>query len=56
MQNIYDFDDTIYIGDSTKDFILYCLKKYPKTMLSMFATAWAFLLFMLGIYTKTKFK
>ena len=56
MQNIYDFDDTIYIGDSTRDFIFYCLKKYPKTWLSLFSTGWAFLLFMLGINSKTKFK
>lgn len=56
MQNIYDFDDTIYIGDSTRDFIFYCLRRYPKTILSLPMTAWAFFLFMLGIYSKTQFK
>lgn len=27
---IYDFDNTIYRGDSTVDFYLYCLKRHPK--------------------------
>lgn len=25
--NVYDFDKTIYDGDSTIDFYLYCVKK-----------------------------
>ena len=28
--NLFDFDGTIYDGDSSKDFYFYCLKKYPK--------------------------
>ena len=28
--NVYDFDDTIYNGDTNKDLIKYSLKKYPK--------------------------
>ena len=28
--NVYDFDDTIYNGDTNKDIIKYGLKKYPK--------------------------
>lgn len=27
MQNVYDFDKTIYCGDSSIDFLIYCLKK-----------------------------
>lgn len=27
--NVYDFDQTIYRHDSTVDFIIYCLKRYP---------------------------
>ena len=27
--NVYDFDNTIYDGDSTADFYLFCLKKHP---------------------------
>ena len=26
----YDFDDTVYYGDSTRDFIFYCLKRQVK--------------------------
>lgn len=33
--NVYDFDHTIYDGDASFDFILYCLLRYPK--------AWRFL-------------
>ena len=28
--NIYDFDNTIYNGDSCKDIVKYGFKKYPK--------------------------
>lgn len=27
--NVYDFDGTIYDGDSTVDFYLYCIRKHP---------------------------
>ena len=30
--NIYDFDGTLYDGDSTFDFILYSLKKHPSLL------------------------
>ena len=40
--NIYDFDETIYDSDSTKDFYFYCLKKYPKILLSVPIMAWTF--------------
>lgn len=56
MQNIYDFDKTIYNGDSTCDFYFYCLRRYPKMWKSVPMTIWAFALYMLGIYTKTQFK
>ena len=53
----YDFDDTIYDGDSTKDFIFYCLKRQP--VLVRFAPLWAWnalLWKVFGIKTKTQFK
>ena len=31
--NVYDFDKTIYYGDSTRDFILWCFRHRPKTLL-----------------------
>lgn len=54
--NIYDFDETIYDSDSTKDFYFYCLRKYPKLLLSVPAMAWAFFMYILGVKTKTQFK
>lgn len=54
--NIYDFDETIYDSDSTKDFYFYCLRKYPKMLFSVPLMFWAFLLYILGVKTKTRFK
>ncbi len=54
--NIYDFDKTIYDGDSTAHFIKYCAKRFPKTFITLIPTAWAFLLYIIGIYSKTQFK
>ena len=54
--NIYDFDKTIYDGDSTAAFVGYCAKRYKKTLLTLLPTAWAFLLYTIKIYTKTQFK
>lgn len=28
--NVYDFDNTIYDGESSVDFFMFCLKKRPK--------------------------
>ena len=54
--NIYDFDKTIYDGDSTAAFIKYCIRRFPKTYITLIPTAWAFLLYIIGIYSKTQFK
>lgn len=54
--NIYDFDETIYDSDSTKDFYFYCLKKYPKILCTVPSMVWNFFLYILGIKTKTQFK
>ncbi len=54
--NIYDFDKTIYDGDSTVNFFIYCLKKCPKTLLTIPRTVWYGVLFKLGICPKTRFK
>ena len=32
--NVYDFDDTIYRGDSSRDFIFYMYRKHPVKMLA----------------------
>ena len=54
--NIYDFDKTIHDGDSTAAFIKYCVKRFPKTVITLIPTAWAFFLYVIGIYSKTQFK
>ena len=54
--NIYDFDETIYDSDSTKDFYFYCLNKYPKILFSVPMMAWTFFLYIFGVKTKTQFK
>ncbi len=33
--NVYDFDKTIYDGDSTVDFYLHCLRRYPGIILCL---------------------
>lgn len=54
--NVYDFDETIYDGDCTRDFIFYCLKKYPKTCASIPGVLVAGVRFLTNSYTKTQFK
>lgn len=54
--NAYDFDKTIYDGDSTTDFYIYCLKRYKKTWLFLIPNMVFGLLFLLKIMEKTKFK
>ena len=54
--NVFDFDKTIYDGDSTVDFWKYCLKKYPKTKKHLLHTGINGLKFALRIMEKTLFK
>ena len=54
--NAYDFDKTIYLGDSTVDFFFYCLKRYPLIILTIPNTLFFYVLYVLGICTKTRFK
>jgi phosphoserine phosphatase len=54
--NIYDFDGTIYDGDSTIDFYLYCLKRYFKVLLALPHAILGALLFLFGIINRTNFK
>ena len=37
--DVYDFDGTIYDGDSTFDFVLFCLRRHPSVALSLPAIA-----------------
>ena len=54
--NVYDFDGTIYDGDSTADFYFHCLKKYKGILKTVPKMILAFIMYVLGIYKKTKFK
>jgi phosphoserine phosphatase len=54
--NVYDFDGTLYDGDSTADFYKLCLKNYPKTWFALPKALFGLFLFAFGIVDKTAFK
>lgn len=54
--NIYDFDGTIYKGDSSIDFFLYCLQKNPKIIKCIFKQAGGFLKYKQKKISKNEFK
>lgn len=54
--NVYDFDDTVYDGDSTLDFYFYCLRKTPSLVRYWPIQAIGYLKYLLKQQSKTKFK
>ncbi len=54
--NIYDFDGTLYGGDSTADFLIYSIKKHPSLVRFLPGVAVAFSKYALGRMEKTKAK
>lgn len=54
--NVYDFDNTIYRGDSTFQFVLWLYGHRPKTLLSLPRTLWFGLLYGLHVVPKLTFK
>ena len=54
--NVYDFDGTIYDGDSTVDFYLYSLKRNPALLRYLPKQAWGFLLYFCKRIGKTQLK
>lgn len=54
--NVYDFDGTIYDGDSTVDFYLFALKHQPSLIRYLPRQFCGLLLFVLGRINKTQFK
>lgn len=54
--NVYDFDGTIYDGDSTVDFFLFALSKKPSLLLNVPRQAVGFLLYGLKRIKKTELK
>lgn len=54
--NLYDFDETIYNGDSSVDFFFYCLKKQPKISKLFFKMLGAAIKYKTKKITKTEMK
>ena len=54
--DVYDFDGTIYDGDSTADFVLFCLRRHPDMILGAPRLAAAALMLALKKINLTKFK
>lgn len=54
--NVYDFDKTIYDGDSTFNFYKYCLKKKPHLIFGLWRILVPFIKYLFGKGTKTAFK
>lgn len=54
--NVYDFDGTIYDGDSSVDFFLYVLKQKPSLLRYAPRQVWGFILFGLKHINKTELK
>lgn len=54
--NVYDFDKTIYDGDSTEDFIIMCLKKQPGLVFRFMRSGMSFVAYRAGCISKTAFK
>lgn len=54
--NVYDFDKTIYNGDSTVDFYLFSLRRNPLLLRYLPAQIFGLVLYALGKIDKTRFK
>ncbi len=46
--SLYDFDGTIYQGDATRDFWIYCIKKYKRQFYKVPSQLWMMLLWQMG--------
>ena len=54
--NVYDFDGTIYDGDSTLDFYKFCLKRHPSIMVCLPIQIGSAILYKTGIINKLQLK
>ena len=54
--NVYDFDGTIYAGDSTADFILSTIEKHPYIIPTFIKSGLFFAAYNLNLASKTEFK
>lgn len=56
LMNVYDFDNTIYDGDSSLEFYLYCIRKKPWLLFCFPFQVIGFCLFKFGVIRKVCFK
>lgn len=54
--NVYDFDNTLFRGDSTARFLIFCARRYPRVWRHAPSILGAGALFLLGKVEKTAFK
>ena len=55
--DVYDFDGTLYMGDSTVDFLRHCIRRHPRAALTLPLTGIAAIAcFGMHVIDKTKFK
>lgn len=54
--NVYDFDKTIYDGDSTIDFWKFCMIRYPRCRRYILHAVLYYLTFHLKLCSREKFK
>lgn len=54
--NVYDFDNTIYDGDSTIDFYFFCLGRHPSILIFLPKQALSAISYSLGRINKVRFK
>ncbi len=54
--DLYDFDGTIYDGDSGVDLVLFAIKKKPKVIFHLLGSLWIVILFLLKVKKKEEMK
>ena len=54
--NVYDFDHTVYPGDSTLDFWRSCIRRHPAALLPLPRAALSGAMFKAGLCTRETFK
>jgi len=54
--NVYDFDHTVYDGDSSVDFYRFVLRRSPRLIIFLPFQVWGITLFLFGIYSKERMK
>jgi phosphatidylglycerophosphatase C len=54
--DVYDFDKTIYDGDASRDFLVFCLRTQPAAWREVPLQIWAAVLFALGQLPRDRFK